>query len=1086
MRDAKHRFPSPSEFYRAHRPERFSDSVKVEKPSLDRSQLEYYLDTLTSRSQEAAFEDLAKGLAERRVAPNLIPHTGPTGGGDSKVDSETFPVSDTLALTWYRGIGREASNERWGFAFSAKKDWKSKLAGDIEKLVATGRSYAKAIFVTNQFVRDKERAKHEDDLSKKHGIEVRIFDRNWILDTVFSGGHEAFVIDTLGLSPDLKPEVIQGPKDLEREKRLQELEERIEEAMRLGQLDLVVVQDARRSATTARGLERPQTEIDGRFLRARELAERLSSSHELLRTLYDWAWTSFFWYEEYERFAKLFREVLELALKSENAHELELATTLMGLMRTAVADGSLDADKVEFIASARRLLAALDRISGIVERQSNAHHARMLALQTRLLLRPEQAKFLLKEMRRVLERAQLLIGYPFEQTADLITALEPYLGDLKEYTKLFDRIVEITAERTGEVAAAQMLLRRGAQQLEREADVAAIRSFGLALGRLYKNESRDDLIHALYLIGAAYSRVDLLWAARGSLIIAASLATHDFHSFHRITKEQVACYDRLRWVELQLGRLPQALEWHQLYALSRHGLRGDNGADYDMFDAVVGVRMLKANLEELKQLETLPDVLESLGLFMAKAALLFSLGHPSELPEDLFKDDGGAGTEEEFMRRWREQPATEGLRPLSLGTISPVKLDSYVLGGHVEVTSENRPPALDLAESVVAGLEGLMSTGLDSNLIAREPLVRISANVTEFAQSPFEFRLEYVLGRPHIYIATREYDPDSISYDEQARLKKRLVELLIQAFAHMVAIPDERRGIRKLFRDENALERSVDFTNGFVSLGNVLGRDRKLSIDDWITAGHQRYTLKRNVAWDATEREAQIAAKRIGKTPGKSDEEPEFENPTRHSQLQTVSLIREKLWGDAKWRGIGYFGWKDNREPPLMVLLFEYRQPAIEIFQAWNEELGDDDREDFLRLAIVRGISVKHPAHYRVVICTEMEMLEKKVEPLKGRVLMISRIHTMEPETTANLDRFLESFKESGSYHLAPGVVTVNGEPVIGKPRLLKHKLVVRDAWEIGRHDPDVPAIQPNDDIFIPPNKPKAPVKEVLKWLRNR
>jgi hypothetical protein len=197
-------------------------------------------------------------------------------------------------------------------------------------------------------------------------------------------------------------------------------------------------------------------------------------------------------------------------------------------------------------------------------------------------------------------------------------------------------------------------------------------------------------------------------------------------------------------------------------------------------------------------------------------------------------------------------------------------------------------------------------------------------------------------------------------------------------------------------------------------------------------------------------------------------------------------LIREKLWNDAKWLGAGYFGSQGENGPPLMALLFRYRKPAIEIFQGWHEELGDDDREDLLRIAIVRGISVKHPAHYRVVIGTAMEALEEKPEPLKGRVLMMSRIHTMEPETSANRDQFIASFAAAGSYYLAPGGLAADGDAVIGEPMLLKHKLIVREAWEIGRHDPDAAAIHLEDDIYIPPNATKAPVKEVLKWLKRR
>jgi hypothetical protein len=103
------RYP-PKEFLRARRPEKFSDSSIKQSSMLDRSMLEYQLDSLTSRKQEVSFEKFAHRLAERTICPNLIPQTGPTGGGDSKVDTETYPIADSLSLIWFEGIGQEA---RW-------------------------------------------------------------------------------------------------------------------------------------------------------------------------------------------------------------------------------------------------------------------------------------------------------------------------------------------------------------------------------------------------------------------------------------------------------------------------------------------------------------------------------------------------------------------------------------------------------------------------------------------------------------------------------------------------------------------------------------------------------------------------------------------------------------------------------------------------------------------------------------------------------------------------------------------------------------------------------------------------------------
>ena len=95
---------SPREYMVATHPELFSDSAIHEQQIIERSQLDYHLESLTSRSQEKDFERFARRLAEREICPNLLPQTGPTGGGDSKVDAETYPVSDTLSLAWFTGI----------------------------------------------------------------------------------------------------------------------------------------------------------------------------------------------------------------------------------------------------------------------------------------------------------------------------------------------------------------------------------------------------------------------------------------------------------------------------------------------------------------------------------------------------------------------------------------------------------------------------------------------------------------------------------------------------------------------------------------------------------------------------------------------------------------------------------------------------------------------------------------------------------------------------------------------------------------------------------------------------------------------
>ncbi len=192
-------FPRPSDFMRVRRPELYSDSVEVEELLLERSRLEYHLDTLTSRNEDKPFEHYCRRLCEKLICPALAPQTGPTGGGDSKVDADSYPVTEAVAERWYVGDADATSNRRLAFAFSAKKDWLTKIKKDVASIVSTGRNYSHIYFLTNQAVPDKKRAKTEDDLKKKYGIGVSIFDRTWLVEKTLSAKHVDIAVSTLGI-----------------------------------------------------------------------------------------------------------------------------------------------------------------------------------------------------------------------------------------------------------------------------------------------------------------------------------------------------------------------------------------------------------------------------------------------------------------------------------------------------------------------------------------------------------------------------------------------------------------------------------------------------------------------------------------------------------------------------------------------------------------------------------------------------------------------------------------------------------------------------------------------------------------------
>jgi hypothetical protein len=746
------------------------------------------------------------------------------------------------------------------------------------------------------------------------------------------------------------------------------------------------------------------------------------------------------------------------------------------------------------------LIKELKRLCEEKHRPSTALQARTSLLMIKLNRRIATQKPIdpvLQDLQEVVRQGEGLVGYPLEPLIDLLMELSEVVEGEKAYEELFETIIEVASARKGEVAAARMLLKRGEQQLDIDRPYDAIRSLGRAFRGLYKHESRYDVVRALYLCGCAYERVGLLWAGRGTVLRAASLATDELWRYGKVTPLQAACYGRLKWLELQLGRLPHLLAWHEVDCVVRRIL-ADQGygtarlaGGEQAFDLTLGILLLKTDFWELKRLSTLPDVLERLGLPGASITLIYALGYEEELRDEGLCQAWGDEDLHAIFLKWHNQPALEDLpeRP-SLYDRQKVTLSSTILGCQITVESENASPCVELAESLLAALESLLSTGAVERMMAREPTLTIAIRKSDFAIHLFDFELQDRAGRPHINIACSGFDPHNMSLEAQSEIRERLTELLASILGRTVMIENPEWLLEQLFRDELALERSIGFTGSFGAVGNVLGHAPKTRISSWGDRQAREYSLKRSKSWDAddarTRRLPNSNAGRSTHTPGQGEPPPELLDwgRAKHTQIQTVSLIWEPLWDAAKWCGTAFFVSLSQSSPPTLAPMFENSEAAKQIFAQWRSELGICDEEERLRVAIVRAIDTSNPYAYRVIIGANPNV--GFLRPDVRYTVFVTRTHTMETSSNLNLDRFLQSYKAFGRYFLAPAVMR-NGLPepeLIRDHHLIKRELHVREAWEIGRHDVDSAAIHDEDSPIIPAGQKNPPILELLRWKR--
>jgi hypothetical protein len=155
-------------------------------------------------------------------------------------------------------------------------------------------------------------------LTKQHGIDVRIFDRTWILNRVFDGGHEDLVIDDLKLQCELRTTVRQGPLDAHRESELKAVEERIEAATQEGKQGRQLADDCIEAVILARSLERPRSELEGLLARAERVSQKYGTTHQQLISAYQHAWTAFWYFEDFDDFIRQYLVVEARAQGSKN------------------------------------------------------------------------------------------------------------------------------------------------------------------------------------------------------------------------------------------------------------------------------------------------------------------------------------------------------------------------------------------------------------------------------------------------------------------------------------------------------------------------------------------------------------------------------------------------------------------------------------------------------------------------------------------------------------------------------------------------------------------------------------------------
>ena len=1051
---------TPSKFMRELRPEFYSDTSDRTAYQLDAAALEYHLDSITSRNQTHDFEIFCRKLCERTICPNLKPATGPEGGGDSKADSETIPIADEIATLTYVGDAN-AAQERWAFAFSAKRKWAEKVRNDVAGIVATQRGYQKVYCVTAQFARAKDRARVEDELTKQYGVTITILDRGWIVDQIVSNDRKDLAFNYLGVGQEVSDSRRLGPSDYSRSQQLEDIEKTIGNPEAFSGMEMQRVTEALVAAKLSRNLERPRIETDGRLSRAIRLAEQDGTHRQKLEAHYESIWTAFWWFDDIAYLNGRYDEYANLVIDTDHAINLEFLCNLVQLLFNSIIHQHLTVDEAKLEERVSRLTERLKLIAEDKERPNNALEAQSSLLvievnQATLKKDTQKLSSLWPQFSDVVKRARGLGEFSAERLTNLIEVFGIVAGKDRGYVQLVDEVAAFVSERTGEAQGALVLLKR-AQQLDFEDNFEMIRLLGKAARQLTKKEYADSLIEALQLLTFAYRSAGLLWAARATCIFAMASMFIEAEESSDLPASIVSMVMALAWIAVELRHLPDVLEAVRLVRGCAASLPLDDASKERIakrlteFDLILASQILNFTAEELQHVVRLPDVLGGLGLQQSRNSLMYALGHEAELRQEgsIPQEETPEGVAELFTFL-ASQPASSNLHgPVIFNEADSQCLVSRVQGIRVAVFHPCSDALVLAAEAVIGSVEALFATAIEIGAAAHTENFTISLQDSSEVLTP-DFTINademtaIVLWPTGLIPAT---------FGRQAAVQKMLIGLAAAIFAATCYVEDMGKTIEHLFDNEAVLDR--------ISMVVVVGNSRQRifkeglsKLSDWTQMAVSEFTLEPSRPVITRRLLDTVEDQESRSTAGKRSA-PFPTNDHRH--LGVLSVIDVHLWNQAGWTGTAFTHWGPSY-PPAIALMFKHEDAARKIFARWRERLGTVDKQDEIYIAILRGISVDQPAHYRVLITSRLSTDEGEAP---GKTFMMaSRMQTMHAETDVNLSRFLDIYRQSRAYLLLPAIFNGGTEPkFLPELAILKRELSVKNAIDVNEHDVEVMAL---------------------------
>ncbi|MEN6293016.1 MAG: hypothetical protein ABFD07_13500, partial [Methanobacterium sp.] len=537
---------------------------------------------------------------------------------------------------------------------------------------------------------------------------------------------------------------------------------------------------------------------------------------------YNFAWTEYWWYEDYESFNHLYDKVEELVVGSSLADDIELLINLWEVLHTAVQKGLISQEDAELSRRIQTIKRDLDKLIKDEKRPNNALQAltnKLFIDLTESLFQNKPTDQILEQFEDVFKKSEGLPEYPLSTTVKIIQELGDLFSNSPKYDELLDVVIDVMEKRTSEGQAGLLLLERGKQQMRSKKNYEAIKCIGRAQVKLAKDEYISDWITSIVLCGIAYEEVGLFWAARANLLMATNQAFTNFSKTGNLKTPTLRYLKRLAWLEIKLGRFPCALSWIELSSIifNMFVLDDDHNQEYlnerATEDQTIAILLIKTDFSELNLLGFLPEILKKMDLAASWMTLLYLLGY-----EDLLRRENAIPLEEnsdvvrDLFSKLFEQPVYKELPDNTEFLSRPiVKLVSPVLGCKVTITTPNDNANVFLAENIIGALEAFLATSFDRKIMPYRSELDIHIEISDILFGLPEYSINENRQGEIVIHSPKEIRKNNST--ERTAYRNWLQKLIVEIACQIVVIPNVDSFFDQVIKDERSFDRAILFSD---------------------------------------------------------------------------------------------------------------------------------------------------------------------------------------------------------------------------------------------------------------------------------